>query len=171
MSTRSLPSRPSLAELEHQVAELQKAHAAGRRSAAARIAAHHPGMKGNSLQAVLDRPLTVADARTVLAREYGFDDWTRLSHRATLGERIEQWRPHPRFDEGLAAMDAGDADRLRGLLEQYPELVHARARLDPPYGYFTGATLLHHVARNPGRGGPVPGNAVAIARQLLDAGA
>ncbi len=137
MSTRSLPSRPP------------SAHG------------------GDLLQAVLGRPLAIADARTVLAREYGFDDRARLSHRASLGERVEQWRPHPRLDEVLAAMDAGDADRLQDLLDQNPELVHARAHLDPPYGYFTGATLLHHVARNPGRRGPVPGNMVAVARQLL----
>ena len=41
----------------------------------------------------------------------------------------------------------------------------------PPYGYFTGATLLHHVAGNPGRDNPLPANIVDIARVLLDAGA
>src|SRR6185369_16616984 len=39
------------------------------------------------------------------------------------------------------------------------------------YGYFTAATLLHHVARNPGRPLPVPANIVDSARLLLEAGA
>lgn len=49
--------------------------------------------------------------------------------------------------------------------------------LEPPYHYFTGATLLHHVAGNPDRGRlegklpPLPKNSPDIARLLLDAGA
>jgi ankyrin repeat protein len=50
-------------------------------------------------------------------------------------------------------------------------LVAARTNLEPPYHYFTGATLLHHVAGNPGREQPLPGNIVEIAQLLLDAGA
>jgi ankyrin repeat protein len=79
--------------------------------------------------------------------------------------------PHPRFDEALAALDAGDVERLRGLLASDPSLVHARTNLEPSYGYFTGATLLHHAAGNPWRDNPLPANIVEIARLLLDAGA
>jgi ankyrin repeat protein len=78
--------------------------------------------------------------------------------------------PHPRFDEALAALDAGDVERLRHLLASDPSLVHARTNLEPSYGYFTGATLLHHAAGNP-RDNPLPANIVEIARLLLDAGA
>ena len=55
--------------------------------------------------------------------------------------------------------------------------MHARTNLEPPYHYFTGATLLHHVAGNPGSGPvgrtrpPLPANSADIARALLDAGA
>ena len=49
--------------------------------------------------------------------------------------------------------------------------MHARTNLEPPYGYFTAATLLHHVAWNPSRRAPVPANIVDIARLLLDRGA
>ncbi|HEY9226487.1 MAG TPA: ankyrin repeat domain-containing protein, partial [Gemmatimonadaceae bacterium] len=50
-------------------------------------------------------------------------------------------------------------------------IVHARGELEPPYGYFTGATLLHFVAWNPSRSVHVPPNIVDIARLLLDRGA
>jgi ankyrin repeat protein len=91
--------------------------------------------------------------------------------------RVGQFTPHPRFDEAVSAMDVGDVERLRSLIASEPALIQARTILEPPYGYFTGATLLHHVAGNPSRGRlegllpPLPQNSVDIARVLLNAGA
>lgn len=88
-----------------------------------------------------------------------------------IAARIAAIEPHPRFPEALAAFDAGDAEGLRGVLHDYPELTRARTNLDPPYGYFSAATLLHHVAGNPWRDGvTLPTNVVELARVLLDAG-
>jgi hypothetical protein len=174
MSVRSLPARPSLDQLKRQAKELQRAQREGKSSAAARIVAHHPRFKGHSPQAALARPLATADAQLVLAREYGFGNWAQLKHRVALGLRISKLRSHPRFDEAVAAMDRGAVEELRGLLASEPALVHARTNLEPPYGYFTGATLLHHVAGNPSRGGltgGLPQNIVTSARLLLEAGA
>jgi ankyrin repeat protein len=84
---------------------------------------------------------------------------------------------HPRFDDAVACVDAGDLDALGALLAAEPALVHARTNLDPPHHYFSGAMLLHHVAGNPDRGRlsdekpAMPANTPAIARLLLDAGA
>jgi hypothetical protein len=140
MPSRSLPSRPSLAQLKIQASELRRLHRDGKLSAAARIVAHHPRMKGQRPQAVLDRPLALADAQLVLAREYGFDTWAELKHRVAVGSRVAKFTPHPRFDEAVAALDAGDLERLRSLIWSDPALVHARTNLEPPYHYFTGAT-------------------------------
>ncbi len=171
MPTRSLPPRPDLQQLKRQAKELLRDHRAGKPPAAARIAAHHPRIKGQSLREVLNRPFNVAGAQLVLAREYGFPSWAALKHHVELGPRIAQYEPHPQFDDALAALDAGDIDRLRRLLHAHPDLVHARTNLGPPYDYVTGATLLHFVARNPMRPEPVPHNLVAIAQLLLEAGA
>lgn len=77
-----------------------------------------------------------------------------------------------KFAEGLAALDAGDVERLRDLLSQHPELVHERTNLDPPFGYFTGAMLLHYIAGNPYRDGvALPPNIVEIGRVILEHGA
>lgn len=170
MSTRSLPPRPSLTQLESQADELRRAHRERRLSAAARIAAHHPRMKGRPLQAVLGGRLALVDAQLVLAREYGFDSWAALTRRVEVGSRVARFTPHARFDEAVAALDAGDLERLRRLIASEPGLVHARTNLEPPYGHFTGATLLHHVAGNPDRA-PLPPDIVAIARLLLESGA
>ena len=177
MPTRSLPPRPNLAQLKKQANELHQEHRDGRPSAAARIAAHHPRFKGQTSEAVLGTTLPLADAQLVLAREYGFDSWARLKQHVELADAVARFRPHPRFDEAVAAMDAGDVDRLRRLLAADPALAHARTNLDPPFHYFTGATLLHHVAGNPDRGRldgttpPLPANSPEIARVLIDAGA
>lgn len=172
MASRSLPARPSLAQLRTQARELLRAHRAGSAAAAARVAAHHPDLKGHLPDAVLAHPLKLADAQLVLAREYGFASWAALKQRVEIGSRIAAFQPHPRFAEALAAFDAGDAQRLRALLAEDASLVHARTNLDPPYGYFSAATLLHHVAGNPWRDGVrLPANVVELARVILDAGA
>src|SRR6185503_18619376 len=167
MPSRTLPARPSLTQLRTQARELQRDHRAGKPSAAARIAAHHPRLKGRAPDEVLAHPFALADAQLVLAREYGFESWAALKHRVDVVTRIARFQPHPRFAEALAAFDAGDAGRLRALLAEDPSLVHARTNLDPPYGYFSAATLLHHVAGNPWRERrKLPANIVELARVL-----
>jgi ankyrin repeat protein len=169
--TRTLPPRPSLHQLKIQANELRRAHRDRDVSAAGRIAAHHPEMKGWPPRAVLDKPLALADTQLVIAREYGFRNWSDLKRRIEQARQIERIKPHPGFDAALAALNDGDVDRLRALLAADRSLVHARTNLDPPYGYFSAATLLHHVAGNPYRDKPLPANVVDIARVLLDAGA
>jgi ankyrin repeat protein len=177
MPSRSLPSHPSLVKLKAQASELRRAHREGKLAAAARIAGNYPKMIGQSLNLVLDRPLAPADAQMVVAREYGFDNWASLRRFCEMAVQVAEMKPHPRFDNAVAAMDAGDVERLGGLIALDPSLVHARTNLEPPYDYFTGATLLHHVAGNPDRGrfsgqlAPMPKNIVEVARLLLDAGA
>jgi hypothetical protein len=171
MPTRSLPPRPDLGQLKLQAKELHRAHRERKLTAAARIAANHPRRNGQSLQAILERPLALADAQLVLAREYGFENWARLKDRVERGRRIAEIKPHPRFDEALAALRAGDVERLRGLLADDPPLIGARTNREPPYGYFSGATLLHHVAGNPTWDRPLPNNIVEVARLLLQHGA
>jgi hypothetical protein len=75
VSTRTVPPRPSLDQLKIQANELQRAHRDRDPSAAARIAAHHPEMKGQPPEEVLDKRFALADAQLVIAREFGFRHW------------------------------------------------------------------------------------------------
>lgn len=170
MSTRTLPARPNLDQLKLQANELQQAHRRGDVSAAARIAAHHPRRTAWSPAQVFAERLITADAQLVIAREYGFVDWAALKHHVETIASLADFAPHPKFADALAAIDAGDARGLRRLLDADPSLAVARTRLDPPYDYFTGATLLHHVAGNPDRGVPLHAAIVDVAMVLLDAG-
>ena len=171
MPLRPLPARPSLDQLKRQAYELQRQHRDRKAAAAARFVASHPRLVRLTNEQVLAEKLTLADALVVIAREYGFESWAALKHVVEAGDRVRQFQPHPRFDEAVAALVAGDIRRLDDLLGRHPELVRARTNLEPPYHYFTGATLLHHVAWNPSRREPVPANIVDVARLLIDRGA
>lgn len=170
MPVRSLPSRPDLNQLKRQAKELRRAHAEGDLGAAARLRAQVPKFAALAPDEVLKRPVSAADAQRALAREYGYKDWARLKRRVEQERRVARLQPHPRFEEAAAAVCAGDLEKLERLVAADPALVHARGKLDPPYGYFSGVTLLHHVAGNPNHG-PLPKNIVEIARFLLASGA
>src|SRR5690348_8239050 len=171
MPTRNLPPRPDLGQLKRQANELLTLQREKKASAAARIAANHPQFKNRPPEDALAPSFALADAQLVIAREYGFPSWAALKHDVEASQRVAKFKPHPQFDAALAAIVAGDIDRIRALLDAHPDLVHARTNLEPPFHYFTGATLLHHLAWNPSRKEPVPSNVVAIARLLLDRGA
>jgi ankyrin repeat protein len=171
MPTKSLPERPSLAQLKLQAKELQRLHSENRQAAAARIVANHPRFKHHDVATMLSERLQLADYQLVIAREYGFSSWAALKHEVETDSRLAAFTPHPRFDDAVAAIRSGNIAELEKLLGEHPELVHARTNLDRRHGYFAGATLLHHVAWNPSQNEPVPPNVVDIARLLLDRGA
>jgi ankyrin repeat protein len=167
----SLPERPDLAQLKRRAKELLHAHARREVSAAARLTARHPRLAGLAEREALALPVRLADAQLVIAREHGFESWSALKHVVQCAARVARHQPHPGFGAALAALDAGDAPALAALLARQPELARARTNLAPPFDYFTGATLLHHVAWNPSRAAPVPRSVVALARLLLEHGA
>ncbi len=73
-----------------------------------------------------------------------------------------------KFDEAVAAIDAGDVPALERLLAADPRL--ARERLDEPSeGYFARPYLLWFVAENPIRNGTLPPNIVEVTRVILRA--
>src|SRR5262245_7271619 len=121
MPTRSLPPRPDLGQLKLQAKELKRDHEGGKLAAAARPAANHPRLKGRPLVAILEQPLTLATAQLVIAREYGLRNWAHLKHHVETQDRLSKFKPHPRFEEALAALKAGDLTRLGGLLAVEPE--------------------------------------------------
>lgn len=171
MPSRTLPARPSLAQLKRQATELQQLHRERKLASAARIVANHPRFKNEAPETVLDVALALADFQLVIAREYGFQSWAALKHEVEAASRVAKFKAHPAFADAVALLEAGDVPGLEALLAGRPDLIRARTNLEPPYHYFTGATLLHHVAWNPSRRAPVPDNIVDVARLLLDRGA
>ena len=76
------------------------------------------------------------------------------------------------FREAVQALDNGDIKRLETLLDEHPWLVQYKCYKGELYeeGYFSGATLLNHIAGNPSRC-PIPSDIVDITRLLLSRGA
>ena len=122
---RSLPDRPDLDQQKRQAKELLESFAAGDAEAQARVRAELPDKQH----------IALADAQFVLAREYGFANWTALKQHidsqsasgAALLERVhEAFRRH-------------DAAAVRRLLLQYPEL---RARINEPLFAFNSPAIV-----------------------------
>jgi hypothetical protein len=163
-SADALPYRASLEELERQAATLFDALKSGDQAAAWRFKWEHPRFRGKPLADVKAATLDLADARAVIAQEYGFHAWTDL---AAFTAAVARGGPVDRFETAVDLVVSGDVDALRSLLQADPELVRARSTRRHH------ATLLHYLGANGVEGGrqKTPGNAVEVARVLLEAGA
>ena len=111
---RVLPSRPDLAQQGKQAKELLQRFAAGDPESRARVRAALPDK----------RQITLADAQFVLAREYGFLNWTALKRH--IESVVETRAP---LELVHHAFRRGDASAVRRVLASHPEL---RARIDEP---------------------------------------
>ena len=102
-----LPVREQLARQAQRIVE---AHKSGNKAAATHVTCWHPELVGHSEQQIMERELTLDDARETIAREYGFDDWSDVERRGSEP-------PIPEFEAAVDALLAGDVDRLRTLVE------------------------------------------------------
>jgi len=112
-----------------------------------------------------DEPFGLSDAQFLIARAHGFASWAAFS--AHLEGHAFGGAEAREFETAADAVVTGDLTTLDTLLAANPSLVRARS----PRTH--RATLLHYVAANGVEDfrQKSPANAVAIARQLLTAGA
>jgi hypothetical protein len=114
-----LPPRPSLEMQQKRAKNLLRAASTGQPDALQRIRALHP--KPPSLDA-----LKLADAQLVVARGYGFESW------AALRRKIDSLTKTP-VEQFRSAVQSGDSEAVRTLLERYPEV---RESVNAPLGAF-----------------------------------
>ena len=129
---RQLPIRE---QLDRQAQRIVQAHQAGNSAVVTHLTCWHPELVGHSPQAIMNRRLTLDDARQTLAREYGFANWAEVVQQGADP-------PDPTFEAAVDALLSGDDKRLRELLALRPSLVHERSR----FGH--RSTLLHYVGSN-----------------------
>ena len=159
-----LSFRASLSQYERQASEGFDALKAEDESVQWRFKWEHPRFRGKTLTDVQAATLDLSDAQLVVAREYGFEDWTHLRQFATS---VETDDTVVRFETAVEAVISGDLPTLRSMVRDDPELVRARSARRHH------ATLLHYLAANgvEGMRQKTPKNAVDVAKLLLDAGA
>jgi ankyrin repeat protein len=97
-----LPVCPNLEQYRTQAKELLAACKAGDPEAVARLAAHRSRSDGPIL----------SDAQLTLAREHGFDSWPKFKRAVELAPELR------------SAIDPGDPDRVREILEEVPQLAN-----------------------------------------------
>jgi ankyrin repeat protein len=120
--TRTLPPKPSLAQLRKQAKELLKAYRAGEEAAVAEVEHFE------RIREPLD--FALADAQRVLARAYGFSSWPALKDQVE-GVNIQAF---------LAAVEAGDVAAVRRLAKARPDFINQHAQ-------FGGSALHRAVLR------------------------
>ena len=142
-TSRSLPPAPNLEHLKHQARDLRKAHKARDKAAAKRLQAYLPRAKKATQQTVLDEPLTLSEAQLVIAREYGFPSWPKLS---VYLRRITE----PAHQRPLSLEAEYYEGRAQGLVtashDEMPEVIE-RARAMCPEALSAGEEITPDIAK------------------------
>lgn len=176
MPVRQLPSRPNLDHLKQQAKDLIKAHAARTHAAAQLIREFHPQFRGAADATIFAAQFKLSDAQLTVAREHGFQSWTRLKRRIEKPapadrldlphhERIED----PVFRRAVDLIDTGDEAGLRAHLKQHPGLARRHVVFEG-MNYFHNPSLLEFIAENPIRHNKMPENIAAVTEVILEAG-
>ena len=111
------------------------------------------------------RSCTLAKAQFAIAREHGFASWPKFAKH--LEELARARSEVSAFETAVEAIVEGDIAKLRKLLREHPNLVHARSLREHH------STLLHYVSANGVEDfrQKTPKNIVQITKLLLKAGA
>lgn len=77
--SKDLPERPNLEQLKKQAKGLLREKKSLSEPALERIQKHHPRFEKLSIRQIGESTFGLQDAQLVIAREYGFDTWTKLA--------------------------------------------------------------------------------------------
>jgi ankyrin repeat protein len=174
MSTSPLPARPNLPQYRKQAKDFLKSFKAGDQEALRLVRRYHPRLRGrpdtnerNALSEadVREAKLTLSDAQCIIARRHQFESWPKFVKQ--IEALNHDGSTESQFELAADAIIAGDFVKLKRLLDQNPGLIRMRSTREHR------ATLLHYVGANAVESyrQRTPGNIVAIAELLLQAGA
>jgi ankyrin repeat protein len=141
-----LPASPDLSHLRKQAKSLLRDAQAGQTPALQRFLEQLPTVRALDLATISKHVLKLADAQSVIAREYGFKSWTELKRyvawkRADRAERIKTWLSWA-YDGN--ARERGLAARM---IREEPELFSGDGALACAMG--DEAAIAAAIARNP----------------------
>jgi hypothetical protein len=113
--SRGLPQRPHIDVPKREARELLQSFRDASPDAFDRIRGRHPKFRGADNDSLRAAPFRLSDAQCVIAREYGFSNWTKLK------QRIEGNTAAALL---LKAISAGDRDTVVRTLQAHPHLLH-----------------------------------------------
>jgi ankyrin repeat protein len=118
---KQLPPRPSLEQLKKQAKFLLKEFQAANLDAMNRTREQHPRWRNSSEAPIANARFTLADAQLVIAKEYGFETWSKLKAHVIVQNVAPLHEATVRSIREAAGQ--GDLKRLNTLLEAHPELI------------------------------------------------
>ncbi|MFL5617764.1 MAG: ankyrin repeat domain-containing protein, partial [Gemmatimonadaceae bacterium] len=113
--SRGLPDRPHLDVPEREARELLGEWRTGDRDALARLRHRHPQFEAADDSAIAAGPFRLSDAQLVIAREYGFAQWTELKQRIETNAFAHAL---------LVAIRDDDRDAAVQIVRAEPRLLH-----------------------------------------------
>jgi ankyrin repeat protein len=133
MQARELPPHPSLEQYKKQAKDLVKNCKSGDPEAIRRIKQHHPRLDKLSDSEIRDVRIILADVQLVLAREHGFESWSKFVKQIeamTRKNSVVSSDPVAAFIEvACAPLDSGHAsgtlERAESILAAHPEIAHS----------------------------------------------
>ncbi|MEL7118510.1 MAG: hypothetical protein AAFO07_03695 [Bacteroidota bacterium] len=139
---------------------LHQTYEAGNEAACIEIKNHHPNFLGKSNDLIMNANLILEDFQLIIAKEYGFKDWTDVVNNANISFNEP-------FELAVDHLLSGEWDQLNALLNDNPDLINNSS------SYAHHAGLIHYVAAN----GielwrqQIPHNLVEVTALLLQKGA
>ncbi|GAB4021935.1 ankyrin repeat domain-containing protein [Spirosoma koreense] len=165
MLSQPVPFDADLAQYEKQAGDLISGHRSADPAALRFVRQYHPAFRSRSEPDTRNASISVRDAQLCVARFYQFANWADLTQyvAAVYRESLSVWQ----FEAAAEAIVQGDLAALTRLLRVNPDLIHKRSMRTH------GAMLIHYLGANGVETyrQQSPRNAVAIAQQLLEAGA
>lgn len=113
--SRGLPERPHLDVPKREARELLDSWRNAQRDALDRVRRRHPKFKAATDDAIVAAPFKLSDAQLVIAREYGFSNWTALKQRIAANSAAAALRE---------AIHAGDRQAVVAILRASPQMLH-----------------------------------------------
>jgi hypothetical protein len=127
--------RTPIATYEERARGLVESIASGDEDSRRRVRAHVPRLKGFE-----QRELSLADAKLVVAKEYGFPTWRELVYYQQKAIDEYEHRPSGKLATAFELIKSGDVAGLKKMLDQDPELVRAQYK-------GAAATMLEAIAQ------------------------
>ena len=154
MRQKQFPPNPNLEHLKSQAKKLLKAYRGGSADAIDRIRPFIPRLSNATDAEIQQAEFGLQDAQLVIAREYGFENWSQLKERVIhLGQNTEEDTAKDILFKIIRAADIDEADinKVKALIAADSSLISAKDDKDrtPVKALATTPSIISVIASQP----------------------